>query len=171
MRRPGCRLTRLAFPSQDPWRRATLSATTWKEGPSLITPTRPWSPRGQLPQLQPPPSPVWPHHLTTALPHLWPPRSVWVLSWARLPCFVTLPSLDPLLAGKAMCIITPGHSIQCTCGNPHSSLYFTVNDYNFAVKHMYGKMHSRAYNQLPTHQATDGDSNPQSRRCTVYLSV
>lgn len=99
-RRPGCRPTRQACRFQAPWRQATLSATTWREGPSLTTPTLPSSLHGQQPQLQPLPSRAWPLHHTTALLRPWPPRSAWALSWARPPCFVTLPSSDPPSAGK-----------------------------------------------------------------------
>lgn len=99
VRRPGCRPTRQASLSQAPWQRATLSVTTWREGPSLITPTPPWSLRGQQPQLQPPPSQVWPLHLTTVQLHLWQLHLAWVLFSAQQPCFATLPSLDPPLAG------------------------------------------------------------------------
>lgn len=102
MRRPGCRPTRQDYHSQAPWQQGTLSATTWRGDPSLLTPIPPWSQPGRLllPRLRP--SRAWPLHLTMALLHPWPPRSALALFWEQLPCFATLPSLDPLLAGTAI---------------------------------------------------------------------
>lgn len=99
-RRLGCRPTHQACRSRALWQRAILSATTWREGPFLTTPTLPSSLPGQQLQLQPLHFQAWPHHPTMALLHPWQPHSAWALSWAQLLCFATLPSLDPILAGK-----------------------------------------------------------------------
>lgn len=180
MRRLGCRPTHQACRSQAPWQRDTLSATTWKEGPSHITPTLLSSQLGQLLQLQPLPSPAWPRHPTTALLHPWPLLSAWALSWAQLPCSVTRPSLGPILAGKPppymdlpwsllffLHVFQPGSTNLYTCRTPHPSLYFSLNDCNFGVKPVYRKTHrsNRIYNKLPlAHHVTlmtDSDCNPQ----------
>lgn len=106
MRRLGCRPTRQACRSRAPLQQATLSATTWREGPFPTIPTPPSSPRGQPLQLRPPPSPAWPRRPTMAPLRPWPPRSAWAPSWGRPPCFATLPSSDPILAGLAASVYT-----------------------------------------------------------------
>ncbi|KAM3593236.1 uncharacterized protein V6R79_008210 [Siganus canaliculatus] len=74
VRRPGCRPTLRVCHSQAPWQQVTLSATTWRAGPSLITRTLLWSRPGQLQPLQPLPSRVWPLRPTTAPLRPWPPH-------------------------------------------------------------------------------------------------